>query len=251
MQKARYFFEIMYQGTAYHGWQKQKNALSIQEVIEDRITKITGQPVEIVASGRTDHGVHALQQFFHADLSLELSLQELKYRLNAFLPRDIAIRNIFPVTENAHARYSAYLRGYQYYMHQEKNPFLDPFSYYFNQDLNLDNMNKAAQQMQGQHDFKSFSKVKTNVNHFICEINEAQWTKTDQQIVFKIKANRFLRGMVRTIVGSLIDIGIDKKPIAAIEEILKAKDRKKAGKSVPACGLFLSEVHYNQEIFIA
>ncbi len=245
----RYFFEISYNGSRYHGWQNQANAIGVQQVVEDALSKLMREKIEIVGSGRTDSGVHCAQQFFHADFKQELEAKDLIHRLNSFLPRDIAIHSIKKVKEKAHARYDARERGYEYRITTKKDPLLVGYTYYFFKPLDFELMNKAAKQLIGKHDFTSFSKVKTDVNHFVCDIKKAKWSKKKDLLVFEISANRFLRGMVRAIVGTLLDVGTKKISIHDFQEIIKGKDRKKAGMNVPAEGLFLVRVKYSKPLF--
>lgn len=247
--KQRYFLDIAYRGTNYHGWQIQPNALSVQQVIEECLTKLLRKETTVTASGRTDTGVHARQQIAHFDAVLDFSHQELQRRMNGFLPHDIAIKSIDPVTEQGHARYTAYSRSYLYYIHQQKDPFLQDISLYYWQELNINEMNKAARLLHGTQDFQCFSKANTDVKHYLCNITEACWQQDKGQLIFHISANRFLRGMVRTIVGTLLQVGKYKIAPEQITEIIKSKDRRNAGKSAPACGLYLNKVKYPLEIF--
>jgi tRNA pseudouridine38-40 synthase len=246
----RYFFEIAYSGTHYHGWQNQANALSVQQVVEDALTKLLRHKISITGSGRTDTGVHCVQQFFHADVEKEIHPGDLQLRLNTFLPRDIVIRAILPVKPDAHARYDARRRAYEYRITRTKNPFLYGYSYYLFREPDVAAMNKAASRLLGSHDFQCFSKVKTDVNHFECEVFHARWSIEKDLLVFAIEANRFLRGMVRAIVGTLLDVGTGKISIADFGVIIASKNRKKAGANVPAEGLFLTSVKYPKRIFI-
>lgn len=245
----RYFFEISYNGTNYHGWQNQKNAIGVQQVVEDALSKLFREEISIVGSGRTDTGVHCVQQFFHADMEKEVKPADLVHRLNAFLPKDIAIRNIYPVKEDAHARYDAIERSYQYKITRVKDPLLVGYAHYFFRDLDISTMEKAAALLIGEHDFECFSKVKTDVNHFICDIKQATWNQKGDVLVFTITANRFLRGMVRAIVGTMLDVGNGKLTVKQFQEILKSKDRKKAGMNAPPEGLYLTHVKYPKSIF--
>lgn len=245
----RYFFEISYNGTHYHGWQNQKNAIGVQQVVEGAMSKLLREEISIVGSGRTDTGVHCVQQFFHADIEGEFITIDLIHRLNAFLPKDIAIRNILPVMKDAHARYDASERSYQYKITRVKDPLLVGYAYYFFRDLNGPTMEQATALLLGEHDFECFSKVKTDVNHFICEIKQASWNQKGDLLVFTITANRFLRGMVRAIVGTLLDVGNGKLTIKQFQEILRSKDRKKAGMNAPPEGLYLVQVKYPKTIF--
>ncbi len=245
----RYFFEISYNGTHYHGWQNQKNAIGVQQVAEEALSKLLRADISIVGSGRTDTGVHCIQQFFHADIEKVFKPNDLIHRLNAFLPKDIAIRNISPVRDEAHARYDAYERSYQYKITRVKDPLLVGYAYYFFRDLEVPTMERASALLIGEHDFECFSKVKTDVNHFICNIKEASWNQKDDVLVFSITANRFLRGMVRAVVGTLLDVGNGKLTVKQFQEILKSKDRKKAGMNVPPEGLYLTQVKYHKSLF--
>jgi tRNA pseudouridine38-40 synthase len=243
----RYFFEITYNGTHYHGWQNQANAVGVQEIVEEGLSKIFRTKIEIVGSGRTDTGVHCIQQFFHADIEKEFDEKTWLVKLNSILPRDIAIRSVKPVKENAHARYDAFERSYEYKITRVKDPLLAGYAYYFFKEVNVANLNRAAALLVGEQDF---SKVKTDVNNFICNLKAAHWNQKDDLLIFTITANRFLRGMVRAIVGTLLDVGTGKITLQEFETILKSKDRKKAGMNVPPEGLYLTSVKYPKNIFI-
>ncbi len=245
----RYFFEISYNGTHYHGWQNQKNAVGVQQVVENALSKLFRGEISITGSGRTDTGVHCVQQFFHVDIEKEFKPEDLVHRLNAFLPGDIAIRNILPVREDAHARYQAIERSYQYKITRAKDPLLVGYAYYFFRELDVSAMEQASALLRGEQDFECFSKVKTDVNHFICDIRQATWNQKGDVLVFTISANRFLRGMVRAIVGTLLDVGTGKLSVKQFQEIIKSKDRKKAGMNAPPEGLYLTQVKYPRSIF--
>ncbi|MDF9795152.1 tRNA pseudouridine38-40 synthase [Catalinimonas alkaloidigena] len=248
----RYFLQISYKGSRYHGWQIQKNAKSIQAIINDTLSKILGEEISITGSGRTDTGVHAVQQYAHFDTSKKLIPEESQYRFNALLPHDISIQAVLPVTDNAHSRFDAHQRNYQYHIHQVKSPFLYGFSYYFRPRLDLEKMNIAAAQLATgeEQDYECFSKSRSSQQNYLCKIEQAEWQKKDHsRIVFYISANRFLRNMVRAIVGTMLDIGTHKISLNDFEKILQSKDRKRAGRSVPAEGLYLSQVSYPPEIF--
>jgi len=245
----RFFFEISYNGTHYHGWQNQKNAIGVQQVVEDALSKLFREEISIVGSGRTDTGVHCVQQFFHADIKKEFKPVDLVHRLNAFLPKDIAIKNILPVKADAHARFDAIERSYQYKITRVKDPLLVGYAHYFFRDLDVTNIERASALLVGEHDFESFSKVKTDVNHFICDLKQATWSQKGDVLIFTITANRFLRGMVRAIVGTLLDVGTGKLTIKQFQEILKSKDRKKAGMNAPPEGLYLTHVKYPRSLF--
>lgn len=246
----RYFFEIAYNGSHYHGWQNQANATGVQEVVENALGKLLREKIDIVGSGRTDTGVHCRSQFFHADIDSAFDRSHLLQRLNAFLPRDIVIRNILPVKADAHARYDARARTYEYKITRVKDPFLVNNAFYFFRVLDIQTMNRAAALLLGKHDFECFSKVKTDVNHFICEVTTARWNQKGDLLVFTITANRFLRGMVRAVVGTLLDVGTGKISIRKLQEIIRSKDRKQAGMNVPAEGLYLINVKYPKKLFV-
>jgi tRNA pseudouridine38-40 synthase len=246
----RYFFEISYQGTRYSGWQSQRNATSIQSVVEDSLSKMLRSTIEITGSGRTDAGVHCEQQFFHVDLPSPVDAVQLKYRLNSFLPADIAIHSIRQVRDDAHARYDAHERAYQYRIMREKNAFRHDLRWHYFKPLDVTTMNEAAALLIGTQDFESFSKVNTDVKHFLCDIRSAEWNQHNEDLVFNISANRFLRGMVRSIVGTLISVGSGAISIEAFSEIIKSRDRRNAGANVPPQGLFLVRVTYPETIFL-
>ena len=249
--RLRYFFDIAYKGTNYHGWQIQKNANSVQETIESKLEQLLGQACSITGSGRTDTGVHARKQVFHVDLDKALNYQDFAYHLNAVLPQDIVVRSIRPVHDEAHARFDADSRGYQYQIIKRKDPFLIGEAYMYSRELDIEKLNTAASHLVGKYDFEAFSKVKTSVNNFDCDVTKAVWYEQDGMVVFEVKANRFLRGMVRAIVGTLLLANEDRLKPEGIIEILESRDRKKAGRSVPAEGLFLTEVNYPERIFIS
>ena len=242
----RYFIEFSYKGTAYNGWQKQNNALGVQQVLEEALAKILRLPVEMTGSSRTDTGVHAEQQFAHFDLPEALSDVELLiYKMNGLIPRDIAVRRIIPVADDMNSRFAATHRKYEYRMTKRKNPFLTDLSYLLKGEVDIAAMNEAAALLLKYNDFESFSKIHTQVNNFRCNITEAFWVSSEDKLVFHIKANRFLRGMVRALVGTLLDVGRGKKTVADFEQVILAKNRKMAGAQAPAEGLFLVEVGYD------
>lgn len=246
----RYFFEIAYKGTNYHGWQKQLNAVSVQGVLEKTLSIFFRDEISITGSGRTDSGVHCEQQYFHADLKEEFETEEILYRLNTFLPADISIRSIRKVKSGAHARFDALERRYEYRISAVKNPFLNEMSYKFLKELDLSQMNLAASLLLKYKDFQCFSKIKTDKATFNCSITKAEWKVDNDMIIFYVSANRFLRGMVRAITGTLLDVGMGKSSVNDFEEIIQSKDRKKAGVSTPPEGLFLTKVNYPVSIFI-
>jgi tRNA pseudouridine38-40 synthase len=245
----RYFFEIAYNGKNYNGWQSQSNGLGVQAVVENALSKLLQSTIAIVASGRTDTGVHCEQQYFHAEISRDIDGHFLQ-KLNSFLPHDIVIKSVHQVRQDASARYDAIERSYRYQVTRKKNPFVHDFAWHFFKNIDLPTMNKAAALLVGEQDFECFSKVHTDVNHFVCTIHHAGWRENGDLMIFDITANRFLRGMVRAIVGTLLDIGTGKIAVTDFESIIKSKDRRKAGANVPPHGLFLTKVKYPSNVFL-
>ena len=251
MNSKRFFLEFSYAGSAYHGWQRQSNAISVQEVMEEVLNTILKQTTPLTAAGRTDTGVHAKQMFAHFDgIIYEKDKKELIFRLNQFLPQDIAIRNIRQVHAEAHARFDALNRTYEYHLNDIKSAFKQGLSYSLYKPLDLDAMNKAASLLLEYEDFRCFSKSNTEVKTFLCNITKAIWKKNGNKIVFTITANRFLRNMVRAIVGTLIEIGLGKKNCTHMNQIIQSKNRSLAGHSVPAEGLFLTQINYPNSIYL-
>lgn len=241
--------ELAYHGKAYHGWQKQPNALSVQEVLENALEKLFQKKIEIVGAGRTDAGVHAKQIFAHFDFPENLN-NELLYQLNALLPKVVAINGIFQVKPDAHARFDALSRTYEYHIHQKKDPFAVETSFLVKRKLNIEKMQLAANILPEYESFKSFSRSRTDVKTFDCSIKKADWKIIDEKLIFEITANRFLRNMVRAIVGTLLDVGLEKIEVEKVHEIIASENRGEAGASVPAHGLFLTKVEYPKNIFI-
>jgi tRNA pseudouridine38-40 synthase len=246
----RFFFEIAYNGKNYAGWQSQANATGVQAVVESAMSKMFREEIKIVGSGRTDTGVHCEQQFFHVDIEKEFEPQNIIQKLNSFLPRDISILSICQVKEDASARYNAVERSYRYAITRRKNPFLEGLAWHYFKPADVRTMNQAATLLRGEHDFECFSKVKTDVNHFLCTIKKAEWKEEGDTLEFTITANRFLRGMVRAIVGTLLDVGSGKTSMKEFQHILQSRDRKKAGANVPPYGLYLTHVKYPSNTFI-
>lgn len=245
----RYFIEFSYNGKNYHGWQSQPNANSVQETLEKAMSTILRTPIALIGAGRTDSGVHAKQMFAHFDINEPLDMYFCN-RLNAFLPKDIAIHQLHKVKDDAHARFDAVKRTYQYYISTVKDAFAYEYSMYLNSPLDIKAMNTAAQVLFKYIDFQCFSKTHTDVKTYLCKIYETHWERVDSQLVFTISADRFLRNMVRAVVGTLIEIGLHKLSFADFEEIIHSRNRSNAGASVPACGLFLTQVEYPEEIFL-
>ncbi len=249
-ETARYFFEVAYLGTRYHGWQKQNNAVTVQEEIENAFQKLWPGIDSIVGSGRTDTGVHCKQQFFHLDMPVMRDREKLVYRLNRMLPNDIAIKGIQKVIPEAHARFSATNRSYLYRISRIKNVFANGLAYRYDRPLDLGIMNRGSALLKTFEDFQAFSKVNTDVNHFLCSVTDAGWTEIDGEYHFNISANRFLRGMVRAIVGTLMLLGDNKIDMPEFERIIESRDRKQAGAAAPPEGLYLTGVEYPPEIYL-
>jgi tRNA pseudouridine38-40 synthase len=241
----RYFIELAYDGTKYHGWQVQQNALSVQELLNKALSTLLRQSIETIGCGRTDTGVHAKEYFAHFDAPQSSEGAVNLRGLNALLPHDIAIKRIVPVHADAHARFDATLRSYEYHIHFEKNPFLNGYSWLLRDRPNLELMNKAATIIMDYIDFSCFSKSNTQVKTNNCKIAKAVWEQTENGIVFKISADRFLRNMVRAIVGTLLLVGKGEMQPEEIRDIIESKNRSNAGMSVPACGLYLTGVKYS------
>src|SRR3569623_182702 len=246
----RYFLQIAYLGTQYCGWQKQPNAITIQDVLEACLSQILKSNVKVVGSSRTDTGVHAQQQFAHVDLASEVAIERLQYQLNGVLPSDIAIVGIRPVESTAHARYDALARTYEYSIVPRKNPFYQKTGYWFRGTLDVAKMNEAAAILCRKRDFKSLCRVRTDDEHFLCTITEASWWVHKEHLVFRVKANRFLRSMVRIIVSLLLKIGQKKMSISDFEAYIDRQERDLAIGLVTARGLALAEVVYPSSIFL-
>jgi len=248
--KSRYFIELAYKGTEFHGWQIQPNAISVQEKVQEALHTFLGAKIEVMGAGRTDSGVHAKQLFAHFDTDIPIDDKKMGYRLNALLPKTIVIKRVFKVKKTTHARFDATHRSYEYHIHLKNNPFLLETTWQiFNKEINVKKMNKAAELLLNYTNFKAFSKNKTDVKTFDCKITEANWVQTGDQLVFHITANRFLRNMVRAIVGTLLEVGEGKKSVADFKQIILSQNRSKAGLSVPAKGLFLVTVGYHSSDF--
>ncbi|MBC3539593.1 tRNA pseudouridine(38-40) synthase TruA [Rufibacter sediminis] len=246
----RYFLEVAYDGTRFHGWQTQPNALTVQEVLDDCLRKVFRvAQVETVGSGRTDTGVHATQQWVHVELPQVLSGDEIQHKLNRILPPDIAVGQVLPVGPEAHTRFDAVSRTYEYRISLQKNPFLVRHAYYLSRKPDVARMNEAAQALLQLEDFTTFSKVKGDTKHYRCTITQAYWREEGDQLIFTIKANRFLRGMVRLVVGTLLDVGKGKLTVRQFREAIERQDRKLASGAAPAEGLFLHRVEYPEGYF--
>lgn len=245
----RYFVEFSYNGKAYHGWQRQPNAISVQQTMEEAMTTQLRTPVQLAGAGRTDTGVHARQLYAHFDMESPIDPEEQVQRLNAFLPDDIAVQKIFQVNDKAHARFDAQERTYEYWVVQQKDPFYLDWAHYVHLPLNVEAMNKAASILLDHTNFECFSKSNTDVKTYICQLKKAEWREDQGKLVFTITADRFLRNMVRAIVGTLLDVGLGKASAENVNSIIKSKDRGEAGVSVPAKGLYLTKIMYPKTLF--
>jgi len=243
---ARYFMEVSYKGTRYSGFQTQENANTIQAEVEKAFQILHRVPVQFTGSSRTDAGVHALQNFFHFDFDGSVHPQAA-YKLNAILPNDIVVHKIYPMPLEAHSRFDAISREYMYKIHRFKNPFLVDTSLYYPYKLNIEVMQEAAAVLMTQQNFFAFSKTNTQVKTFNCNVSKSVWSEKDDTLVYKVEANRFLRGMVRLITASLLKLGREKISMDQFKQLFKS-DRK-AGASVPAHGLHLKSVNYPDNYF--
>ncbi|MCX6325868.1 MAG: tRNA pseudouridine(38-40) synthase TruA [Bacteroidia bacterium] len=250
--KTRYFIFISYKGTSYHGWQIQPNSVTVQKILDEALSVVLSEKISTIGAGRTDAGVHALVFCAHFDsISPDLSnVSNLVFRLNRYLPGDISVNSIKKVFPDSNARYSAISRSYKYYISKIKDPFFDNSSWFLHGNINIVAMNEACRLLFNHSDFTSFSRLHSNSKTNICKIYNAIWEEADNRLVFTIKADRFLRNMVRAIVGTMVEIGFEKMNLKEFEEIILAKDRCRAGKSAPASGLFLAEIEYPEEIFV-
>ena len=249
----RYFIQLSYDGTGYHGWQVQPNGVSVQEVLQKALSTLLRQPTEVTGAGRTDAGVHASMMVAHFDWpaahegegceEMPLDCTQLTYKLNRLLPPDVAVQAVRPVGPEMHARFSATRRTYHYYIHTRKDPFLRGYSWQVNVPLDFALMNEAAQVLLEYSDFTSFSKTGTDVKTNICQLTEARWEQLKPgEWRFTVSANRFLRNMVRAIVGTLVEVGRHRMTISQMRHAIEAKDRQRAGESVPGHALYLTNI---------
>ena len=243
----RFFIELSFNGSNLHGWQIQPNANTIQAELNKALSAILNNVISVVGAGRTDAGVHAKQMFAHFDFEGDLEIEILLTKLNGFLPNNISIHQIFKVDDNAHARFDAISRTYQYYIINEKNPF-NKNVYLHYKTLNIDAMNLACKYVLGKKDFTSFSKLHTQTHTNNCDVMIANWQQQENELIFTIKADRFLRNMVRAIVGTLLEVGEGKIIAEKIKEIIAKKDRSEAGISVPAHALFITKIEYPERL---
>ncbi|MFL2996721.1 MAG: tRNA pseudouridine(38-40) synthase TruA [Cytophagales bacterium] len=245
----RYFIDISYFGKNYHGWQTQENAITIQEILDKSLSTILKTEIKSLGSGRTDTGVHAMSQVAHFDFNGNI-IENFLYRINSLLPSDISINSINGVKENVSARFDAISREYIYKIHTKKSPFLNDYSYYYKRDIDIELLNKACDIIKKFKDFQTFSKVKTDVNNYNCNVSYAAIEKENNSYFFKVTSNRFLRGMVRALMGTLFEINENKIELEFLEDIIIKKERKLAGPSVPAHGLYLNKVLYEEDIYL-
>ena len=249
----RYFIRFAYDGTAFHGSQRQPNGITVQETMEQALAMIFREEIPLTFAGRTDAGVHAREMYAHMDIDEEAMRREgerLVFRLNGILPDSIAIFDIYPVTDDAHARFSAVRRTYEYHVIDHKDPFLLPYATRLRQPLDYAAMNEAALLLIGKQDFASFCRTHTDVKTTICDLTKAQWKELENgHAVFTISADRFLRNMVRAVVGTLFQVGQGKMTKEQFAQVIAQHNRCSAGDSAPAQGLYLTHIQYPQEIF--
>jgi tRNA pseudouridine38-40 synthase len=242
----RYFIWFSYDGTRYHGWQIQPNGITVQSELQRCLSLLLRQEVSVVGAGRTDTGVHARQMAAHFDIDeLPMSVFDLAHKLNGLLPQDIGVSNVAAVDNDMHARFSAIARTYHYYVHTRKNPFLRQFSLELHYQLDYERMNEAARILLEYEDFGAFCKAGSDVKTTLCKVTHAQWHQTSESTwYFEITANRFLRNMVRAVVGTLIEVGRGRMSLDEFRQVIEGKKRTQAGESMPAKALFLEKVEY-------
>lgn len=244
----RYFLEVAYVGTNYSGFQIQQNAITIQQKVEEALTIFFKQTIPLTGSSRTDAGVHAKQNFFHFDFS-EIINSKVLYNINSILPNDIAVKNIFNVHPEAHCRFNALSRTYNYYIYKNKNPFLENRAWYYPYPINIQLLNEAATTILSYNNFEAFSKQNTQVNNFICNIQQSFWQQESDVLVYHIQANRFLRGMVRALVATMLMVGRNQITIHQFKEIIESQNASNTNFSSPAHGLYLEKVEYPENLF--
>ncbi len=250
--KTRYFIFISYKGTCYHGWQLQPNSVTVQQKIDDALSVLLNEKVVTTGAGRTDTGVHARMFCAHFDCSASglSDNNKIIFRLNGLLPPDISVGSIRKVLPDASARFSAISRTYKYYISKIKDPFFDGYSWFLHGNFNTEAMNESCGLLASYSDFTSFARLHSDTKTNICRIIDANWEETGNRLIFTIKADRFLRNMVRAIAGTMVEIGSGKLDLEEFDRIIRAKDRSRAGRSAPARGLFLTEIEYPEEIFL-
>jgi tRNA pseudouridine38-40 synthase len=239
----RYFLQIAYKGTRYNGWQVQDNGIGVQQVLNEKLSLQLGEDIYVIGCGRTDTGVHARKYFLHFDTEKILTRDHV-HNLDIFLPKDITAQKLFIVPADANARWSALTRTYMYYITRVKNPFLLQTAAFIHSPLDIDKMNEAAEMLLDYHDFEAFSKVNIQNKHHLCDLFDARWKQYGDNLVFTVTANRFLRGMVRILVGTMLDVGKNKMTLLQFKELIEGKNRVRAGAAAPAEGLYLTDVTY-------
>jgi tRNA pseudouridine38-40 synthase len=244
---ARYFLEVAYRGKNYSGFQSQENANTIQQEVEKAFRILQREPVSLTGSSRTDAGVHALQNFFHFDFE-DILHPQFVYKINAILPGDIVVKSVRSVADDAHCRFDAISRTYEYFIYRGKDPFLEDRAWYFPYTIDQDALQHAARVIMEYHDFTSFSKRNTQVKTFDCSILESAWTQREEGLVYRVRANRFLRGMVRALVATMLQVGRGTLTIDQFRAIIDAKDCTRASFAAPSHGLFLVEVCYKASL---
>ena len=247
----RYFIELSYNGSNFHGWQIQPNAITVQETIENSLqVLLKNKNLKLVGAGRTDTGVHASQMFAHFDSDLDFEIKNLIFKLNSFLGKNIVIKDIVRVHDDSHARFDASLREYKYYLTTIKDVYNPDTKYYFTKKLDFQRINKALDIIKNNTNFKSFCRSKTDVTNYECVIYNFDYELNNSDLIFRISANRFLRNMVRAIIGTILDVGLCKVSLEELKDIINKSNRIYAGPSVPAHGLFLTKVEYPENIFV-
>lgn len=246
----RYFIDLSYFGKAYHGWQVQPNAITVQEEVERVLSTYLRQEIKVTGAGRTDTGVHARQLVAHFDAPDLGDLKQFCYKINAFLPNDIAFNQVYPVRADAHARFDAVARSYEYHIATRKDPFTQELAFQVPGELDVAPMNQAASILLKYTDFEAFSRTGSDVKTFNCQLTHAAWEVLPEGLIFTISADRFLRNMVRAVVGTLLEVGLGKCDLEQFRSIIQSKDRSKAGASAPAKGLYLTKVTYPDNIKI-
>ena len=245
---SRYFLELAYKGTGFSGFQVQQNAYTIQSEVEKAFSILHREKVFLTGSSRTDAGVHALQNYFHFDFDGELNSQ-FTYKMNAILPPPIVIKQLIPVNQQAHCRFDAISREYDYHIYRFKNPFINDVSFYYPYKLSFELLNEAAMLVKAYSDFTSFSKRNTQVKSFQCQIQSSEWVIKNDELIYKVTANRFLRGMVRALTATMLKVGRHKMSLEEFRGVIELKDCTMASFAVPAHGLFLSRVNFPLDYF--
>ena len=246
----RYFVEISYNGSKFHGWQTQPNAVTVQETIEQAFFTLLKKQIKLTAAGRTDTGVHATQMYAHFDREEEDLLYRLKMKLNSFFGKDILVKNLYKMNKDAHARFDAIEREYKYFITQQKDVHNQENKYFFSRKLDFKLIQSATQIIKKNKNFKSFCRTRTDVTNYDCEIFDFRFEVIEHEIIFTIKANRFLRNMVRSIIGTILDIGLKKTSLKDLNNIIKKSNRIYAGPSAPAHGLFLTGIKYPENYLV-